>query len=564
MKTRVVLATAFSLSLMPISGCLSPAVTKAPVPVAMSMLEGIDEVIVDQDSVPLQGQQVGYLRVHVQWPTLDTRNIQAFPVTTAKFRLTVTASDIPQPITATVSRTGGADSTTARITVPVGTYRTLKIEGLNSSDQVVASGTQSSLAVTAGQYTPVTVGLATVVGTITGTILNQDDGNALAGATVKLADANRSAVTDASGRYSIVDVPVGTRSLVVSKSGYRSTTSAETITVAADATASAATLAIGTSHWSRQLTGNTSQLNSVYFIDSLNGWAVGNAGIILHTTDGGVNWNEQNFNSYPTQISTGGVNSILRGRTLYDVHFIDNQTGWAVGNANYYYSGYSYWTYDFPVILKTSNGGATWSLASGLLVDRGSNSSFDDTCYDIFALNSSNLFTSGKTNSRFTNDGSSWSTNGAAMKLFFINSTKGWRADLTSGISYTNTGGSNWSPLPVPSDMGQIIDIRFTDEYTGRAVSQSGKILMTTDGGAHWDLGSSAPNGVSFNSFRWFDDNFGYGVCNNGVVYLTRNGGQYWIKQTLEDNSSTNLQGIYFATPDYGWAVGDGGKIYKY
>ena len=32
---------------------------------------------------------------------------------------------------------------------------------------------------------------------------------------------------------------------------------------------------------------------SVYFVDSQNGWIVGNRGIILHTTDGGNHWIQQ-------------------------------------------------------------------------------------------------------------------------------------------------------------------------------------------------------------------------------------------------------------------------------
>ena len=33
-------------------------------------------------------------------------------------------------------------------------------------------------------------------------------------------------------------------------------------------------------------------LNSVYFLDNNNGWAVGNCGTILMTKNGGVNWTE--------------------------------------------------------------------------------------------------------------------------------------------------------------------------------------------------------------------------------------------------------------------------------
>jgi hypothetical protein len=40
-------------------------------------------------------------------------------------------------------------------------------------------------------------------------------------------------------------------------------------------------------NWIKQNSGTTNTLYSVYFIDSLNGWAVGDGGIILHTVNGG-------------------------------------------------------------------------------------------------------------------------------------------------------------------------------------------------------------------------------------------------------------------------------------
>jgi hypothetical protein len=72
-------------------------------------------------------------------------------------------------------------------------------------------------------------------------------------------------------------------------------------------------------------------LRSVYFIDASTGWAVGDIGIIFHTTDGGSNWNAQ---------TSGTPND------LFGVHFTDVNTGWAAG-----YSG---------TVLHTTNGGSTW------------------------------------------------------------------------------------------------------------------------------------------------------------------------------------------------------------
>jgi len=45
--------------------------------------------------------------------------------------------------------------------------------------------------------------------------------------------------------------------------------------------------------WYEQNSGTTANLNSVHFEDSNNGWAVGDSGIILKTTDLGNSWNVQ-------------------------------------------------------------------------------------------------------------------------------------------------------------------------------------------------------------------------------------------------------------------------------
>jgi len=79
-------------------------------------------------------------------------------------------------------------------------------------------------------------------------------------------------------------------------------------------------------------------LASVYFTDSSTGWAVGNNGLIIKTTDGGEHW----FVQY------SGA-----GFTLHSVFFIDSNTGWTVG--------------DVSEIDKTTNGGLNWEriLESG-------------------------------------------------------------------------------------------------------------------------------------------------------------------------------------------------------
>ena len=85
------------------------------------------------------------------------------------------------------------------------------------------------------------------------------------------------------------------------------------------------------STWTPQSSGTTKNLWSINFVDANTGYAVGEHGIIIKTTNGGNTWTAQ----------TSGTNLIL-----YSVAFVDANTGFAVG--------------DDGTILGTTNGGSTW------------------------------------------------------------------------------------------------------------------------------------------------------------------------------------------------------------
>jgi photosystem II stability/assembly factor-like uncharacterized protein len=79
----------------------------------------------------------------------------------------------------------------------------------------------------------------------------------------------------------------------------------------------------------------TGTFNDIHLINDLEGWVVGNGGVIGHTNEGGsgLSWGEQ-------------TNPDLQNRGLYGVFFIDSNNGWAVG-----FEG---------ILLKTTDGGNNW------------------------------------------------------------------------------------------------------------------------------------------------------------------------------------------------------------
>ena len=118
-------------------------------------------------------------------------------------------------------------------------------------------------------------------------------------------------------------------------------------------------------------------------IDKTTGWAVGTNGTLLRTENGGLSWSPVEMSDLESVISQFDLKSIFNSRTktwfagnpgtflfcfdqttgkitahrtsinaaINDVHFVDDQTGWAVGN--------------FGTIIATTDGGQTWQTQRG-------------------------------------------------------------------------------------------------------------------------------------------------------------------------------------------------------
>src|SRR3990172_4655700 len=75
------------------------------------------------------------------------------------------------------------------------------------------------------------------------------------------------------------------------------------------------------SQWILQNSGTTNHLYDVYFINTQTGWACGNNGTIVKTTNGGNNWFGQ----------TSGITFPLRS-----IHFVNANIGYCVGGGGGY------------------------------------------------------------------------------------------------------------------------------------------------------------------------------------------------------------------------------------
>ena len=307
--------------------------------------------------------------------------------------------------------------------------------------------------------------------------------------------------------------------------------------------------------WYLQYSGINYNLNSVYFVNTLTGYAVGDSGKIVKTTNGGINWILQ---TSPCNIE------------LLKVHFINENTGWAAGGKYYYNPLYSY----YESVIRTTNGGQNWisviCTSNGII------------CFDIYTIDANSAFisTSGMDNFghsagclfKTSNSGVNWqiSISEACRTFHFLNANTGWAVCmyLTDIINMckrkfymTTNAGTNWFVTKTDSG-GPLFNtnhgyIRFLNATTG--YFNDGFLKKTTNSGYNWTNCDSAYN---INSFYFVNPTTGWVTGRyNTQIRRTTNGGSNWA---LQQSQNTNqLYSIYMVDALTGYAVGANGTIVK-
>jgi len=295
--------------------------------------------------------------------------------------------------------------------------------------------------------------------------------------------------------------------------------------------------------WIQQFSGTTANLHSIKLANSNTGWCVGNNGVILKTTNGGINW----------FLQQSGVKNNLYSLSLPSVN-----NGYAVG--------------DSGLILKTTNGGYDWLNL---------NTSISNSLKSVFFVNENIGFTGGYFGEfvlnlyKTTNGGNSWNSiqidASYINSIYFLNPELGWAtigvSNVISGASVikTSNGGLNWIYQFSSGVSPPAKDVFFIDSLYGwlsyRSIVSIPTILRTTDGGNNW-ITEFPGTGVSINSLYFTDRRNGWGAGDNSVIQATTNGGINWINQT-SFQLGKNYNSVYFTDSLTGWVVCDSGIILK-
>jgi photosystem II stability/assembly factor-like uncharacterized protein len=292
-------------------------------------------------------------------------------------------------------------------------------------------------------------------------------------------------------------------------------------------------VAISQWRWQNPLPqGNT--LTSVFFTDTLTGYAVGEMGTMMKTIDGGLNWFISSLGSEGCPHNFGSV------------VFTENHTGYASGdNCN------------GALIDKTTDGGQTWNTiySSANLYLTGLCFPDPDVGYAI-GINGKMIKT--------INAGLSWTNlntgvNSNLNSIFFIDNFTGFACGLNTIIKTTN-GGASWTILNIGFNNVDWSCIWFTSSSTGYAGGDYLALVKTIDGGATWFADTTGINNSAIpNSLYFTSKDTGF-ISSNGEIYRTINAGGSW---SLVQPNISYLSCINFPARSLGYAVGANGGILK-
>jgi|GEM_PF-4901887 photosystem II stability/assembly factor-like uncharacterized protein len=298
--------------------------------------------------------------------------------------------------------------------------------------------------------------------------------------------------------------------------------------------------------------------------------------------------------------------------TLGGISFLDENTGFITG--------------DSGVVLKTKDGGATWTRLSagagyGLM--------------DVHAIDSNLLYIStskGGNVVKSADGGATWSvlavendSTDRGMAIWFTSPLKGFVCIgkypfLNSRIFGTADGGLTWNAAYTTT--AWISYLSFPDAAHGFATSSAGGVVTTTDSGATW-TSSSTGQGLFLSGVYFVNKDTGYvggvgGVTNGRYTDVnllkTTNGGTTWstvntgvvairmwfvndstgylvggdsilvsstdytasnfrLMQTLDGGKTwqridlgvtADINGVCFPSANVGYVAGSGGTIFKY
>lgn len=284
-----------------------------------------------------------------------------------------------------------------------------------------------------------------------------------------------------------------------------------------------------TATWLRpQPQGNT--LRDICFVDARHGWAVGDAGTIMHSTDGGAHWT----------IQASGVRT-----SLNSCSFADRDNGWVLGGS---------------VFLRTTDAGKRWSPPDSIPL-RGES----DRVWCVHAVTPEIVLITTRLGGIFrsTDGGARWRAVHDVYEpgqMCFADARHGWVAGSNGRIAYTSDTGITWEERWVVSP-GRSLHLfpsmlYFADSLRGWLRNQL-DTYETYDGGVSWTV---HPDSLNLIESMCMSTPLSGWRCGSGISRTTDRGSTW---QPDGRYAQRHFTAISFIGPDSGWAAGYGGIMLR-
>lgn len=271
----------------------------------------------------------------------------------------------------------------------------------------------------------------------------------------------------------------------------------------------------------------------VLFKDPLEGWIIGED-LILHTLDGGTNWDTVFYNA---------------SYYFSDICFVTEDKGFIVGLSNKNNNSTA-------VLLKTTDAGASWENVMPVQVEALGLS-------EIFFIDESIGWAVGNVILKTTDGGENWVQQAKELEfgltdVFFVNQETGWA--VGNEIMHTQDGGQVWSFQNINTD-NPLYTLHFTDEYNGFILGgfhpdDMYSHFTTVNGGIGWESHLIEVINPSFFDCDFVDNLTGWAVGDRKNIIKTIDGGINWVYQDNPVPLSYQLRGVDFINENEGWAVG--------
>lgn len=310
--------------------------------------------------------------------------------------------------------------------------------------------------------------------------------------------------------------------------------------------------------WAKQTSPVTSNLRNIKAVNDQVLWACGLSGVVIKSTDGGVNW---------TLLTSPDP-------TFDNLHMdaIDANTAWVTGTVGSSLDA---------AIWKTTDGGATWTQQFR------DATTFSDGVKFFDANNGVSYFDPAPPNEWIvltTSDGGAhWNkvpqTNlppadgangeyGLATALFIYGQNYAWftaYSNVDSRVYYSTDKGLTWGksdPLLTTASSGSLYILPFSATELV-AIGGDGLPGFSNDGGKTWTFQTTAIGLTARGAAIIPGTTSIIAVGSSGKSMISKDKGVTWsvIPATAE---AKHLRSVAALSPTLAWAVGDGGNIYKW